>query len=281
MGRASPRREPVGMTSTGLLPTTAGIKGQVIAPGDEAYDEARTVFQGGIDRRPALIVRVADAGDVARVVTLAAEAGLELAVRSGGHSAAGHSVTDGGIVLDLSNMCGLEIDVKSRTAWTETGLTTGQYTAMTATAGLTTGFGDVGSVGIGGITLGGGVGLLTRKYGLTIDSLLAGEIVSADGEVLRVDAESHPDLFWAIRGGGGNFGVATRFKFRLHEIDRVVGGMLVLPASVEVITGLVDAADGAPEELTMIANIVKAPPLPFIPAEWQGKPAGMASLGFP
>ena len=207
----------------------ATLKGRVIAPDDTEYDKARTVFSGGIDRRPAVIVRVADATDVARVVSLARETGLELAVRSGGHSAAGHGVSDGGIVLDLSAMRALDIDVEQRTAWAETGLTAGEYTATAGAHGLATGFGDTGSVGIGGITLGGGVGYLVRKHGLTIDSLLAADVVTADGQLLRVDAETHPDLFWAIRGGGGNFGVATRFKFRLHKVDTIMGGMLMLP----------------------------------------------------
>ena len=168
----------------------AALTGRVIAPDDAEYDKARTVFYGGIDRRPAVIVRVADATDVARVVSLARETGLELAVRSGGHSAAGHSVSDGGIVLDLSAMRALEIDVEQRTAWAETGLTAGEYTTTAGAHGLATGFGDTGSVGIGGITLGGGVGYLVRKYGLTIDSLLAAEVVTADGQLLRVDAET-------------------------------------------------------------------------------------------
>jgi FAD/FMN-containing dehydrogenase len=221
----------------------------VIAPSDAGYDEARTVFHGGIDRRPAAIVRAATAGDVGRVVRFARETGLELAVRSGGHSAAGHGVTDGGIVLDLRDMRGLAIDLSQGTAWAETGLTTGEYSAAAATCRLATGFGDARSVGIGGITLAGGVGYLVRKHGLTIDHLLAAEIVTADGALRRVDADNHPDLFWAIRGGGGNFGVATRFKFRLHELEKIVGGQLVLPATPEVISGFVAAAQEAPEEL--------------------------------
>ena len=206
-------------TSPGTDPVAelrALFDGRVIAPEDAAYDAARAVFYGSRNRRPAAIVRAKDAADVSRVVTLAREKGLELAVRSGGHSLAGHSVSEGGIVLDLSQMKGLEINVEARTAWAETGLTAGEYTAAVGAHGLATGFGDTGSVGIGGITLGGGAGFLVRKHGLTIDSLLAAEIITADGELLRVDAETHPDLFWAIRGGGGNFGVATRFKFRLH-----------------------------------------------------------------
>jgi FAD/FMN-containing dehydrogenase len=160
----------------------------------------------------------------------------------------------------------------------QTGLTAGEYTAAAGADGLATGFGDTDSVGIGGITLGGGIGYLVRKHGLTLDNLLAAEIVTADGELLRVDAETHPDLFWAIRGGGGNFGVATRFKYRLHEVDTVVGGMLMLPATPETIASFVAGADVAPEELSTIANIVKAPPMPFIPAEMHGGLVIMAKL---
>jgi FAD/FMN-containing dehydrogenase len=254
------------------------LNGRVITPDDAGYDEARTAFYGGFDRRPALIVRVADATDVSRVVSLARESGLELAVKSGGHSVAGHSTTEGGIVLDLSEMKNLEIDVERRTAWAQTGLTAGEYTAATGAHGLATGFGDTGSVGIGGITLGGGVGYLVRKHGLTIDDLLAAEVVTADGELLRVDAERHPDLFWAIRGGGGNFGVVTRFKYRLHQVDTIVGGMLVLPATPEVIASFVAEADAAPEELSTIANVMTAPPMPFLPPEVHGELIIMALL---
>jgi FAD/FMN-containing dehydrogenase len=174
----------------------AAANGRVIVPGDTRYDQTRTVFYGGFDRRPAAIVRAADATDVARVVQLARETGLELAVRSGGHSLAGHSTTDGGIVLDLGDMKALEIDPRNRTAWAQTGLTTGEYTTAAAAHGLATGFGDTASVGIGGITLGGGIGYLVRKHGLTIDDLLAAEIVTADAELRYVDAQRHPDLFW-------------------------------------------------------------------------------------
>jgi FAD/FMN-containing dehydrogenase len=243
---------------------------RVIAPDDPGYDRARTVVMGGFDRRPAVIIRPADAGDVARVVTLARDTGLPLSIRNGGHSGAGHSVNDGGIVLDLAALRGLEIDPEGRTAWAQAGLTAGDYTTAAGKHGLATGFGDTGTVGIAGITLGGGVGFLSRKYGLTIDQLLAAELVTADGELLRVDAESHPDLFWAIRGGGGNFGVATRFQYRLHEVGTVTGGMLMLPATPEVITGFVAAAQAAPVELTTIANVMTAPPMPFVPAEHHG-----------
>jgi FAD/FMN-containing dehydrogenase len=254
------------------------FNGRVIAPDDTGYDRARTVFYGGIDRRPAAIVQVMDAGDVSRLVSLPRETGLELAVRSGGHSFAGYSVTEGGIVLDLSRMKALQIDAQRRTAWAETGLTAGEYTTAADAYGLVTGFGDTGSVGIGGLTLGGGVGYLVRKYGLTIDDLLAAEVVTADGQLRHVDAETHPDLFWAIRGGGGNFGVATRFQFQLHGVDTVVGGMLILPATPDLIASFIAEAEAAPEELSTIANVMIAPPMPFLPAEAHGKPVVMAML---
>ena len=247
------------------------VDGRVIAPGDPDYDDARAVFYGGIDRRPAVIVRVASDTDVARVIAEARETGLELAIRSGGHSLVGHSVTEGGIVLDLSEMQALEIDAESRTAWAESGVTAGAYSEAAAEHGLATGFGDAPSVGIGGITLGGGVGFLVRKYGLTIDALLAADVVTAAGEVLRVDEESHPDLFWAIRGGGGNFGVATRFKFRLFDVPSIVGGILILPATLETIVGWALASESAPEELSTIATVMKAPPMPFLPEAVHGK----------
>jgi FAD/FMN-containing dehydrogenase len=254
------------------------LVGRVIASADADYDNARTVFYGGIDRRPAVIVRPADTSQVARVVAAARETGLELAVRSGGHSIAGHSVSEGGIVLDLADMRGLEIDMEARTAWAQPGLTAREYTNATAAHGLATGFGDTGSVGIGGLTLGGGVGYLSRVYGLTIDDLLAAQVVTADGEIVEVDAENEPDLFWAIRGGGGNFGVATRFKYRLHELDGVVGGMLILPATADVVRSFVAEAEAAPDELSTIANVVPAPPLPFVPAEVHGQLVVMGLL---
>jgi FAD/FMN-containing dehydrogenase len=252
--------------------------GRVTAPDDAGYDQARKVFYGKYDRRPAAIVRPADAAEVAQVVTLAADSGLELAVRSGGHSLAGHSVSEGGIVLDLSEMTALDLDLEGRAAWAQTGHTAGAYTTAVGGHGLATGFGDTASVGIGGLTLGGGVGFLVRRHGLTIDNLLAAEVVTADGRVLQVDAETHPDLFWAIRGGGGNFGVATRFRYRLHELPSIVGGMLLLPGSAEVIEALVATAEAAPEELSLIANVMVAPPMPFLPPAAHGQLVVMTLL---
>jgi FAD/FMN-containing dehydrogenase len=275
---AQARQQTATPTTISIPELRSEFNGRVIAPGDPQYDQARTVFYGGIDRHPAVVIRVANAGEVARVISLARETGLELAVRSGGHSITGQSVSEGGIVLDLSNMRDLQIDVDGRTAWAETGLTAGEFTTAASEHGLAVGFGDTGSVGIGGLTLGGGVGYLVRKYGLTIDSLLAAEVVLADSQLLYVDADSHPDLFWALRGGGGNFGVATRFKFRLHELESVVGGMLILPATPDVIAGFMSEAEAAPEELSAIANVMTAPPMPFLPEEVHGKLIIMAIM---
>jgi FAD/FMN-containing dehydrogenase len=271
------------MTTQKILPPSVSelralFNGKVIAPDDPRYEEARTPFYGGMDKYPAAIVRAADAGDVSRLVSLAREHGFELAVRSGGHSNAGYCTSDGGIVLDLSAMKKLEIDQENQTAWVEAGMTAGEYTAAVGTHGLVTGFGDTGSVGLGGITLGGGVGYLVRKYGLTIDNLLAAEVVTADGQFLHVDENSHADLFWAIRGGGGNFGVATRFKFKLHKLDNGYGGMLVLPATADAIASFLAEADSAPDELSTILNIMTAPPMPFLPEEVHGKLILMAMM---
>jgi FAD/FMN-containing dehydrogenase len=240
------------------------VRGRVSAPGDPTYDAERLVQLGGVDARPAVIVRVADAADVAAVIGLARDTGLELAVRSGGHSGAGHSTTEGGIVLDVRDLRGLEVDVPGRTAWVGAGLTAGDVTRELAPHGLAIGFGDTGSVGVAGITLGGGIGYLVRAHGMTIDSLLAVELVTAAGEVLHVDDESDAELFWALRGGGGNLGVVTRFRFRLAPVAGIVGGMLVQPASAASVEAFMAAAQAAPDGLSAIANVMPCPPLPFV-----------------
>ena len=217
---------------------------KTVLPGDAGYDAARALFMGGVDKRPGAIVRVGSTKDVVRLVDFARNRGVELAVRSGGHSGAGYSSSDGGVVLDLRDMNAIEIDVPSRTAWAETGATAGAFTKAVAAHGLVVGFGDTGSVGIGGITLGGGVGYLVRKHGLTIDSVIAAEVVTADGRIVMTDATAEPDLFWAIRGGGGNFGVVTRLHFRLHELPAFTGGMIVLPATAENIARFMAASAG-------------------------------------
>jgi FAD/FMN-containing dehydrogenase len=252
--------------------------GRLAAPTDADYDQLRTVFYGGIDQKPAVIILAENASDVQKAIALAHSRKLELCVRSGGHSFAGYSVCEGGIVVDLRKMKAFEIDVEKQTAWAETGLTAGEFTKLADKHNFAVGFGDTGSVGIGGITLGGGIGFLVRKYGLTIDNLLAAEIVTADGELLEVNSQKHPDLFWAIRGGGGNFGVVTRFKFQLHTVNEVVGGMLILPAEPAVLSRFMAEATKAPNELSAIINVMPAPPMPFLPAEHHGKLIIMAMM---
>jgi FAD/FMN-containing dehydrogenase len=265
-------------SSTTLADLRSRLTGRVVEPGDPDFDAYRGIMLGGTDPRPAVIVRPVDDGDVSAAVTFARDAGLPVAVRSGGHSGAGHGTVDGGLVVDLRDRKRLDVDVDGRTAWAEAGLTAGEVTAATAAHGLAIGFGDTGSVGISGITLGGGVGYLSRVQGLTIDNVLAADVVLADGRVVRTDAEQHPDLFWAIRGGGGNFGVVTRFRYRLHPLGGVTGGMLLLPASAETVAGFMAAAAAAPDELSAIMNVMPCPPLPFVPAEHHGALVVMALL---
>ena len=214
----------------------------------------------GSRSRPALIVAWTTRRCLARH-TLACKRSQSPCAAEDKRSA--HSTADGGIVLDLRDMRALEFDAKARTAWAETGLTAAEYTTAADAYDLATGFGDTGSVGIGGITLGGGIGFLVRKYGLTIDGLLAADVVTADGKRLRVDAQSHPDLFWAIRGGGGNFGVATRFQYRLNPAGAMVGGVMMLPATADVIASY--RARGARAESSRRSQRLPAPPMPMVP----------------
>ena len=250
----------------------AGLSGTAIRPEDAAYDEARQVHNASVDKRPVLIVQAANAGDVARTVVFARETGLELAVRGGSHSLAGHGTSEGGIVLDLGAMKGLHIDPERRLAWAQPGLRAEEYTVAAAAHGLATPFGDTGSVGIAGLTLGGGIGWLVRRHGLAIDALVSVEIVTADGRLLTASATEHPDLFWAVRGGGGNFGVVTRFQYRLYPVPQIFGGALFMPATREVLQALQPIAASAPEELTTISFLMAAPPAPFIPAEVHFQP---------
>jgi FAD/FMN-containing dehydrogenase len=257
----------------------ASLRGAVLEPGQPGFDASAATLYGG-PFAPALVVHAATTQDVVRTIAFARETGLELAVRSGGHSSAGHGSVDGGVVLDLVEMQAVDIDVAGRTVWAEAGLTAAELSKAVGAHGLAIGFGDTGSVGIGGISTGGGVGYLVRKFGLTIDSVLGAEVVTADGSVIRTDADHEPDLFWAIRGGGGNVGVVTRFHFRLHEVPNVVGGMLLLPATAEVIAGFLRAAADAPEELSTIANIMPAPPMPMVPPELHGQLSIMALMAY-
>ena len=256
------------------------IAGRVTTQSDSTYDAERRVYYGGIDAFPAAIVRPADAADVQRVVTAARAENLEIAVRSGGHSIAGHSSTNGGVVVDLRSLSRIDVDPLTRTLSVGAGAEAIAITRAVEEHGLAIGFGDSGSVGVGGITLGGGVGYLTRKFGLTIDSLLGADVVTADGRWLHVDGEHHPDLFWALRGGGGNFGIVTRFKFQLHPLPQFTGGMLVLPATPETIRRFTELSLAAPDELSSIANIMPAPPMPFLPADVHGRLVILGMLAY-
>jgi FAD/FMN-containing dehydrogenase len=254
-----------------LAAFAASLQGELIVPSSETYDEVRQVRNAHYDKRPALIVRAAGATDVARAVALAADTGMPLAVRSGGHSLAGYSTVDGGIVVDMTALKGIHIDVDRRLAWAGAGLTAREYTTAAAAHGLATPFGDTGSVGIAGLTLGGGIGWLVRKYGLAIDALRAVEIVTADGRILTADEDEHADLFWAVRGGGGNFGIVTRFQFELYPVPAILGGALFLPPTPEVLRSLQPLAEAAPEELTTISFLMHMPPAPFVPESQVGQ----------
>ena len=271
LARTSLRAYDAAPASRDLGAFAAGISGTVIRPDDEAYESAREVHNATVDRRPLAIVQAVSAADVARTVVFARETGLELAVRGGAHSLAGFGTSEGGIVLDLGLMKGLHIDPIRRLAWAQAGLRAGEYTAAAAEHGLATPFGDTGSVGIAGLTLGGGIGWLVRKYGLAIDALVSVEVVTADGRIIIASATENADLFWAVRGGGGNFGVVTRFQFRLYPVSTVLGGALFLSPTREALQGLEAAAAGAPEELTTIASVMAAPPAPFIPEAVHGQ----------
>jgi FAD/FMN-containing dehydrogenase len=256
------------------------IRGRVIAPRHPDYDDLRAVALGQFDRRPAAIIRVANAADIATALNFAQASDLPLAIRSGGHSTAGFSCVDGAIVIDTRDLNAIEIDTVTRTVWAGAGCTAGDVTRAVEPHGLIVGFGDSGTVGIAGLTLGGGIGYLVRKHGLTIDSLLAVEIVTAAGDIIVADETNHAELFWAVRGGGGNFGVVTRFRYRLHALPDFTGGPLVLPPTAEVIAAFAAAADAAPEELSAIAMLMPLPPVPFIPAEAHGQMAFVAMMAF-
>jgi FAD/FMN-containing dehydrogenase len=251
----------------------ARVRGAVIVAGDTEYDSARGVWHGSFDRRPTVIVRCADEYDVIAAVHFAREHELTIAVRSGGHSFAGHGTVDGGLVIDLSAMNGIKIDPERRIARVQPGVTWGEYAEAAQAHGLATSSGEVRTVGVGGLTLGGGIGWMVRKQGLTIDNLLSVELVTGDGRRVRASKQENPDLFWALRGGGGNFGVATAFEFRLHPVGTVLGGAVAYPArdAERIMRAAIDYAAAAPDELTVMVNLMSAPPAPFIPADWHGE----------
>ncbi|MDF3016891.1 MAG: linked oxidase domain protein [Thermomicrobiales bacterium] len=247
------------------------LRGRLITGEDAGYDEARRVLYFTVDRRPLAIVRAADARDVATAVNFARDNSLPLAVRSGGHSLAYLSVIDDAVVVDLSEMAHVSIDPVARTARVQPGATSGDLSGPANDFGLALSTGDTHSVGMGGLTTGGGIGFIVRKYGLAIDNLLAAQVVTAAGDSVTASAEENPDLFWAIRGGGGNAGIVTELVFRLAPVGQILGGELMLPASRDVLRGYLDYAALAPDDLTTIANLMYAPPAPHVPEEHVGK----------
>jgi FAD/FMN-containing dehydrogenase len=250
------------------------LSGAVALPGEDGYDAARKIWNAMVDRHPALVVRCLGAADVIEAVRLARDENLLVAVRAGGHNIAGNAVCDGGLLIDLSLMRSVRIDPAARTARVEPGATLADFDREAQTFGLATPLGINSTTGVAGLTLGGGFGWTTRKFGLTIDNLLSADVVTSDGEFLRASDTQHPDLFWALRGGGGNFGVVTPFEFRLHPLGpQVWSGLVVHPfdEATRLLPEFRRLANEAPDELTIWAVMRKAPPLPFLPAEWHGR----------
>ncbi|MFL6117324.1 MAG: FAD-binding oxidoreductase [Catenulispora sp.] len=248
------------------------LEGEVLTPKSPRYDDARRIFATHIDRRPAVIARVATVDDVARVIAHARDTGSELAIRGGGHSPAGHGMSDG-IVIDLSALRSFELDLARRTAWAGAGLTAGAFTAAAGDAGLATGFGDTGSVGIGGITLAGGIGFLVRKHGLTIDNLLAAEIVTADGRLRHVDAQTEPELFWALRGVKGNFGVVIALEFDVFPLSRLYAGSIYFPGerTADVLRAWTAWHPSTPETMVTSIAVMRMRAIPDVPEPLRGK----------
>ena len=252
----------------------AELSGRLIDESDRDYDEARTLWNGMIDRHPAHIVRALDTNDIRLTVDFARENDLLLAIKSGGHQIAGHAVADGALLLDLSQMREVAVDVENSTAKVQPGCLLSDVDQATQAHGLAVPLGINSTTGVAGLTLGGGFGWITGKHGLTIDNLLSAEVVCADGKVRVASANENSDLFWAIRGGGGNFGVVSSFKFALHPIGpEVLAGLIVHPLADarDLLRSYRDICASAPDELTIWAVLRQAPPLPFIPEEWHGK----------
>lgn len=250
------------------------VKGQLVLPEARNYDEVRAIWNGMIDRRPAVIVQCADADDVIQTISFARENGLEISIRGAGHNIAGNAVCDNGVTIDLSTMNNVRLDAEKRRAYVEPGATLGDFDKVVQELGLAMPVGVNSTTGISGLTLGGGFGWLTRKYGMTIDNLVSAQVVTADGNKLRASANENPDLFWAIRGGGGNFGVVTEFEFQLHPVgSEVLAGLIVFPfaQAKQVLREYRQFVASIPEELNVWALLRQAPPLPFLPESVHGK----------
>src|SRR5919198_962898 len=248
------------------------IRGETITGEDPGYDEARRVYNAMIDRRPRVIVRPADAGDVATAVNYARESDLPVAIRGGGHSVPGFGTGDDAVVIDLAGMQRVDVDPDKRTARAEGGTTWGIFNDATHAHGLATTGGIISTTGIGGLTLGGGIGYLTRGFGLSCDNLISAEVVTADGRRVIASESENEDLFWALRGGGGNFGVVTSFEYRLHPVAPVLAGPVFhrIDDAPEVMRFYREFVADAPDELTVMASFFIAPDAPFLPAEARG-----------
>ena len=250
------------------------VKGQIVVPDDPNYNEVRKIWNAMIARRPAVIVQCAEADDVPHAISYARENGLEISIRGGGHNIAGSSLCDNGVVIDFSNMTSVSVDAQKRRAYVEPGATLGDFDKVVQAHGLATPAGINSTTGIAGLTLGGGFGWLTRKYGMTIDNLVSAEMVTADGRKIHVSEDENTDLFWAIRGGGGNFGVITQFEFALYPVGpEILAGLLVFPIdqAKQVLEKYREFVKSAPEELNVWVVLRKAPPLPFLPENVHGK----------
>ena len=251
-----------GVVTADVLQFKAGLRGQLLRPGDDTYDEARKLWNGMFDRRPALIARCAGTADVISAVNFARDRRLLTAVRGGGHSFPGHSVCDGGLVIDLSPMKAIRVDPATRIVRAEAGVKWIEFDRATQAFGLSTTGGTVSDTGIAGLTLGGGLGWLSGKYGLTVDNLISADVVTADGRLLTTSAKENPDLFWGLRGGSGNFGVVTSFEYQLHAVGpTIVGGMVVHPLAKvkEVLRFYREFSKAAPDELTTYAGLIDPP----------------------
>lgn len=262
------------MTEINTEELTRAVSGDVVKPGDAGYEEGRSVWNVRFDRRPAVVLRCHRAEDVRVAVDFARDRGLELSVKGGGHAYAANTVGDGGLLIDLSPMKAIQVDREAHTARVEAGVTWGEFDREAQALGLATPGGTVSTVGVAGLTLGGGSGYLSRRYGLTIDNLLSADVVIADGRLVRASAEEHPDLFWGLRGGGGNFGVVTSFEFRLHEIGpEVLAGQIVhrFEDAGEVLRLYREYMNEAPGEIQCYAFVLRVPPIPEFPEEFHGE----------
>ncbi|MEO3431202.1 FAD-binding oxidoreductase [Pelagibius sp. CAU 1746] len=262
------------VTEEALEELRGALRGAVLLKQEAGYDDARSIWNAMVDKHPALIVRCAGAADVRRAVKLARDHDLVVAVRGGGHNIAGNAVCEGGLMIDLSMMTSVRVDPAAKTAWVEPGATLGDLDKEAQAFGLALPVGINSTTGVAGLTLGGGFGWITRKFGMTIDNLVSVDVVLASGDMVRASETENPDLFWALRGGGGNFGIVTAFEFRLHQVGpEVLSGLVVHPLedAVELLQAYRGIAAAAPDELTAWVVLRKAPPLPFLPEEWHGR----------